>query len=335
MIPTSFASRPWTMLILIACGATPAVATDIQLTLVDGSQDRPQATSGAVVSVDGTAISATTGLSGSVTLTSVSEGLHVLEIDAPAGFADLRLPVSVPATGTVDLGTVALPRLNPSTQITVPLSSGTVTATTDVESTLVTGARVQVPVSTQVTGAAGTSVDLAIVPVDRSLNPAAFPGGFEPARLYAFDQAGLAFAPPLTMRLPNDEALDPGAQARVYALLPHEGGWAQVGTATVDAGGTYLGSDTAFVSTATYYALQSAEPAVTTTYRLTVQDHAGLPLTTASVRVNGSDVAHIGTGVYEGEDVVSPSAPVRALVSADLGGGLVLHAFTDPVLPTE
>src|SRR5690606_14405818 len=120
------------------------------------------------------------------------------------------------------------------------------------------------------------SPDLAVFPVDRALTPAPFPGELEPIRLYAVSRGGLGFSPGLDLRLPNDEGLPEGTQRAVYALLPRTdlGGsdWRLVGTATVDATEQFLASDSAFVTSATYFAVHAAEPAINTTYQLRVQD---------------------------------------------------------------
>lgn len=332
------------VLVLLLGASAAASAGDLQVTVLDGGLQRPGGVSGATLSLEDTAHTETTGIAGSASIASVASGRYVLRVAGPPGFDTLRLRVDVPDSGTVTLPPLLLPRLPADIAAVVTTSGGVVGATTHVESPLVPHARLTLSSGATIAGASGDTPALAIYPVERHLTPTPFPGEetaahmpgeLEPLRLYAVSPGGLGFSA-ADVRLPNDLGLPPGAQAQVFALLPRPAeagpGWVRLGTATVDASADFLASDAAFVTSATLLAVHGGG-ALPTTYRLSVQDRQGNPLSGASVQVHRLLLTEstVTPGLYEGHDVLLPGAPVRALVSKAFGGGLELHALTDPV----
>jgi RHS repeat-associated protein len=318
----------------LLAGASAAWAGGVEVTVLDGALQRPGGVKDASVSLEGTGLSGTTDLYGKASIGSVSSGRYVMRVTGPSGFTPVRLIVDVAATGTTTVIPLLLPRVPTGATVQVGTTAGVVDATMQVESSLVPNARLTVTSGTTLTG---TSEDprIGMFPVDRSLTPSPFiPGVLEPARLYAVSPGGLGFSTGQSIRFPNDDELPAGTSVEVFALLPKTTelgtGWASIGTATVTGSGAYLESEGAFVTSATYFAMNSPTP-LPTTYRVTVQDRLGNAVSGATVQVHRLLLTETATaGVYEGQDVVATGSPVRALVSKDFGSGMVLHALTDP-----
>src|SRR5687767_429164 len=120
---------------LAALAASQAArAGDVAVTILDGGLQRPGGVAGAAVAIEDTALSATTDGYGRATVASVPTGRRVLRITGPAGFTPVRLVIDVPASGTLTVLPLLLPRVPAGTPVSVPTSSGVVTTTTQVES---------------------------------------------------------------------------------------------------------------------------------------------------------------------------------------------------------
>lgn len=214
-------------LVFAAMGA-PLLAGDLKVSVINGTQDRPQPVAGTSVEVRDvatgiTAANGATDLNGELVLTAISAGDYAVLIRGPGGFGEREIAVTIPPSGLISPPEVMLPRRAASVAQIVTLSSGQVISSTDVESRFLTGARVRIPAGTVVTGASGDTPTFALHPLDTVYTDVSFPAGLAPRTLVALDPVGVQLSPGVRLRLPNDEGLAEGEQQTVWCL--EDGVW--------------------------------------------------------------------------------------------------------------
>ncbi|MCO5167216.1 MAG: choice-of-anchor D domain-containing protein [Planctomycetes bacterium] len=311
--------------------------------VLDGEAHPPQILGGLTVRLapdDGSApLETATDTNGRFVFADVAPGRAVLSVNAPRrpGFARLDLPALALVDRAQGYPTIVLPRVPVELEIELPVDGdGLVAADTWVESPRVQGARLGVPAGTRVTGEGPPR--LAIRPVDPAHTPLPFPRAFRPRTLWELSPSGLAFSPPLALRLPNLDRLAPGSAVPLLGLKAAQGGWVELGLATVDATGAFL--ETGPVMTGfSLVGVTSPGELVSTQVELRLSDPRGAPLEGATVTVDGQPLATAGGGLYRSEPLLLPRGrPVRALATLDLpdgrgGRAITLVGESLPVLP--